>query len=129
MINAIAAFGDDAVDGVLDVAGSVQSEPRVVASAIRVLERMLYDGASLSATSMAGILEVANQRLSGTQAYIVLAKAAELAVATGDSQLRRRVERLAQDPDAVRAVIRGDDLDVENTQRRATAALASNPAR
>ena len=126
--DAIAGFGEYAVGGVTAIAGgSSGATDSQVSSALFTLKRMLNRPLTyaLSDGSRRLIVEVARQRLYGTQKPVVVGRAIELAVATGDSQLIARVRELAGDPEALEDMGIVDPSMLEYVQRRAVAELGA----
>lgn len=123
---AIVKFGDQAVPSLLSVAsrkvGLVttgmpgDTPPHVVAGALDTLSRLLATKAPVGAASRQSIAAMAGQRLTGKQEPSVIRAACKLAVATKDSALRGRVERLANDTREVKAMGVADDA-LANTVR------------
>jgi hypothetical protein len=123
----LAALGDEAAPAVLEVVRSDKDYNRVD-DGMRTLTLMI-DGSSARPVSMQTREEIrrtAQQRLAGTQYFTTLTNAIDLALALNDADLRRTVESLAVDANAVRQRgIEDPDL-VSHVQRRATRALAGN---
>lgn len=126
VINALVAFGEQAVPAVLAVTASPDSEWSAVGGGLWTLKLMVEGAAArpLSQPTLQQVRRVARQRLTGQQFVAILYHAIELAAVLGDADLRQVVERLEGDPSE--AVARGiaDSDDIEQLQRRAAAALA-----
>lgn len=99
VINAVAAFGEDAVPRLEQL---VETDTETV-PALLALRRMLTvpPRSPLSEQSRRAISALALSRLSGTQQVGVVVAASELAVATGDRAGVERVRQLAADGSAV----------------------------
>ncbi|MGH7612979.1 MAG: hypothetical protein ACREMW_02915 [Gemmatimonadales bacterium] len=126
---ALVAFGEEAVPALLAAVRSRETMDDVVDEALLTL-RFMVEGAgphSLSAGTLNDIRRAAKQRLSGKQYFSTLWWAIDLAIALKDPDLRRIVQSLASDRDAV--VARGieDSETIEETQRLAAERLAGVP--
>ena len=130
MIQALAAFGEQAAPAVLGVVTSTESHYDEVNHGLITLRFMVEQtGArSLSANTVDQIRRAAQQRLTGRQYFPTLWNAMDLAVALNDPNLRRIVQSLASNRNEV--VIRGvtDPELIEKTQKRAADRLAGVPA-
>jgi hypothetical protein len=106
VIEVLAKFGERAVGEVVGLAASETSQASDVSSALYTLRRMLESQPTypLAAQSRRRIIQVAKQRLNGKQPSAVVWRAADLAIATGDSSLRARVNQLATDPAVSRSL-------------------------
>jgi hypothetical protein len=128
VIDKIAAFGELALPEVLTLASSDSAPGRRgdTAAAILTLQRMLERPVRnpLSAKSRQQILDLAAKRLSGKQKDYVITAALDLAVATGDPSLIRRVQVIAASASDVQrmGVAETRILDVQKWANRALAA-------
>jgi hypothetical protein len=128
--DALAEFGERAVPAVLRVleATTVGS---VGAGALNCLRFMVQGvgGQPLTDVTRERIRQITKERLTTRQkSFRTVWGGIDLAVALEDPELRRIVQSLASDRDAVRALgVR--DTDIEDTQRRAIERLAGVPAR
>ena len=128
--DALAEFGERAVPAVLRVleATTVAS---VGAGALNCLRFMVQGvgGQPLTDVTRERIRQITKERLTTRQkSFRTVWGGIDLAVALEDPELRRIVQSLASDRDAVRALgVR--DTDIEDTQRRAIERLAGVPAR
>jgi len=127
VINLIVAFGDTAVQQVVDFAGTASADDPGLLGTLLALERLLVSPA-LSEDSRQSIIKVADQRLMENQPPLgVLDRAIALALATGDSALLTKVWSLANDPVAVQNLGITDPSLVTRIQQMAASRLA--PAR
>jgi hypothetical protein len=133
---AIAKFGDQAVQHVTRIArmpvGLVTTgkpgdvPPHVVSSALSTLLLVVTQHSdSLSPQSKATIESVASERLRGRQEGGVVAAACQLAVATRNPALRRRVAQLIEQPNELAAVGLTDEKWIQFVQGVARKALAA----
>ena len=120
---ALAKFGDASVAPVAAVARIPHPDRGTTSDALRALQIVLEGGTPLSSTSRTQILTVANERLTGPQYFLHVATAVDLAIATGDSSLRRRVELLANDPAQLRLMEINDPKQQKYVRDAANAAL------
>ncbi|MGH7612977.1 MAG: hypothetical protein ACREMW_02905, partial [Gemmatimonadales bacterium] len=126
---ALVAFGEQAVPALLVAVRSPETTLYVVDDALLAF-RFMVEGAGphpLSAGTLNEIRRAAKQRLTGKQHFSTLWWAIDLAIALKDPDLRRIVQSLASDRDAV--VSRGieDPETIEETQRLAAERLAGVP--
>ncbi len=124
----LADFGEPAAQPVLDVVTSTD-DGSVVMDALTSL-RLMVEGVRarpLTTKTLNDIRRVAEQRLTGEQSVTTLWRAIDLAVVLKDPDLRRTVESLASDGNAV--VTRGiTDLElIRETQMLAADRLAGVP--
>ena len=126
----LAEFGQDAAPAVLGVVTSAASAPEAVASGLFTL-RLMIEGAGarpLPAGTREDIARAAEQWLTARpQSILTLAAAIDLAAALGDPDLRRVLERLASDRDAVASLGIGAG-SIDQIQRRASDGLAGAAA-
>jgi hypothetical protein len=127
--NALVAFGEEAVPAILAAVRSPETTHYVVDGALIAL-RFMVEGAGphpRSASTLNEIRSAAKQRLIGKQYFTTVWSAIDLAVALKDPDLRRIVDSLASDRNAV--VARGIEgaETIEETQRRAADRLAGVP--
>ena len=94
--NALADLGAAAFPAVLAVVSDPGGYSLRVAGGVTALRFMVEDG-SLSTRQLEQVHDIARDRLSGTQDYMVAKDAVRLAVVLGDPELRRTVERIAAD--------------------------------
>ena len=131
VIRALAAFGEKAVPTVVDVVTSQDSIHYAVDDGLIALRFMVENTASrpLSPAALAGIRRAADQHLRNGKGLNIttLWWAIDLAVALNDRGLRRSVEQLATDWNAVEATGITDIADVQQTQKRAADRLAGVP--
>ncbi len=125
----LAAFGEDAAPAVLAVVTSAESDRDGVETGLMAL-RFMVEGATerpLSAGTRERIRLAAQQWLTARpQSILTLAAAIDLAAVLGDPDVRRILESLASDPDAVRS--RGiDGRSIEWIQKRAADRVAGVP--
>jgi hypothetical protein len=120
---ALAKFGDASVAPLAAVARIPHPDHGTTSDALKALQIVLEGGKPLSSTSRAQILTVASERLAGTQHFLHVAAAVDLAIATGDSSLRRRVELLASDPAQLRLTEINDPKQQKYVRDAAGAAL------
>lgn len=112
VLNAIADFGEDAVDAVLVRAASndVQDDP---AMAMEVLSRMLERSGvrqPLSANSRRRLVDLAGARIAPGESVAIVSAAIRLAGATRHPALRSRLQELASSDQAVaRLGVASDD--------------------
>lgn len=125
---ALADFGEPAGQPVLDVVTSTD-DASVVMDALTSL-RLMAEGVGvrpLTSKTLEDIRRVAEERLNGQQSVTTLWRAIDLAVVLKDSDLRRTVELLAADGNAVLARGVTDPELVEATQKLAADRLAGIP--
>ncbi|WP_420442619.1 hypothetical protein [Candidatus Palauibacter sp.] len=102
--NALADFGAEAFPAVFEAAADPEGHPYRVDGCLTALRFMLEDG-SLSPRQVEQVQEVVRDRLSETQHHFVVKAAVRLALALGDSGLRRIVDQLATDRTAAEALV------------------------
>ena len=102
--NALADFGAPAFPAVLAAVSDPGGHPHRVGNGLTVLRFMVEDG-SLDARQVEQVREVARERLIGPQDPFIVADAVRLALALGDPELRRTVERIATDRAAAEALV------------------------
>jgi len=127
--DALADFGEQAAPAVLAVVTSRDSGYNAVDSGLTTL-RFMVEGAGtrqLSAGTLDQIRGAAERRLLGKQYFTTLWRAIDLAVVLNDPDLRRIVESLAFDPNAV--IARGVTWApaIAHTQELAADRLAGTP--
>jgi hypothetical protein len=125
----LADFGEQAAPAVLAVVTSPKSSVYAVDEGLIAL-RFMVEGAGkrpLSAVTLEGIRRAAGHRLIGKQYFTTLWWAIDLAVVLNDPDLKKIVEALASDVNAVMA--RGVDQPhlIEKTQQIAIERLAGAP--
>ncbi len=124
----LAEFGEAAAPAVLAVVTPAEADREVVASGLLAL-RFMVEGAGqrpLSAGTRERIKRAAEQWLAARQQSILtLGAAIDLAAALGDPDLRRILESLASDANAVAS--RGIDGSIERIRKRAADRLAGVP--
>jgi hypothetical protein len=125
----LAEFGEDAAPAVLAVVTAAESDRVVVFTGLMAL-RFMIEGAAprpLSAGTRERIRQAAEQWLAARQQSILtLGAAIDLAAVLGDPGLRRILESLASDPNAVAS--RGIDArSIESIRKRAADRLAGIP--
>jgi len=123
---ALAKFGETSVAPVAAAARAPHPDRSTPSDALRALQFVLEAGKPLSTTSRAQILAVANERLTGAQYFLHVPAAIDLAIATGDSSLRRRVEQLASDPAQLRLMEITDPKQQKYVRDAANTALNRN---
>jgi hypothetical protein len=121
---ALAKFGEAAVDRVARVAREGHPDDNAVTDAIWALRYVLEGGKPMSSAARDTILIVALERLTGHQYFLHVGPAAELAIATKDPTLRRRVEQLAADPTEIERMGVTDPWQAKHVRDAAMAALA-----
>ena len=94
--NALADLGSAAFPAVMATVEDPEGHPGHIAGGLLALRFMVEDG-SLSPPQLERVREIARERLSGTQDYMVVRGGVRLAVVLGDPELRRTVERIAAD--------------------------------
>ena len=94
--DALADLGVAAFPAVLATANDPGLHPYRVSGGLTVLRFMVEDG-SLGPRQVEQVRETARERLSGTQDPFFIDDAVRLALALGDPELRRTVERIAAD--------------------------------
>jgi len=94
---ALARFGAAAVDPLVNAARGNHPDRHATADALHALEGIASKPVSLSRSDRDKVLTAAVERLSGSQHFVVVAAACDLAVATKDPALRNRVQQLAND--------------------------------
>jgi hypothetical protein len=123
---AVADFGEPAVRLVLDAIATTASTSLVQAGMMCL--RLMIEGAGdrpLSTETLAAIRRVAEERLTEPQRFVTtLWTAIDLATALDDPDLRRIVQSLATNPEAVKARGVEDPRDIKKTQERAADGLA-----
>ncbi|MXW56689.1 MAG: hypothetical protein F4X22_12130 [Gemmatimonadales bacterium] len=100
----LADLGAAAFPAVLAAVNDPGGHPYRVSGGLTVLRFMIEDG-SLNAPGLEQVREATRERLSGTQGLLVVNAAVRLALALGDPELRRTVERLATDRAFVAALV------------------------
>jgi hypothetical protein len=125
----LADFGEQAAPAVLAVVTSPKNSIDAVDEGLIAL-RFMVEGADnrpLSPVTWEGIRRAARQRLSGKQYFTTLWWAIDLAIVLKDPDLKKIVESLASDVNAIMA--RGVDQPhlIEKTQQIATERLAGAP--
>ncbi|MGH7528753.1 MAG: hypothetical protein ACREMN_00060 [Gemmatimonadales bacterium] len=123
--DALADFGEPAVPDVVRVVTSPDSPYSAVDEGLLALRFMVEGrGGRLSARTLDRIRDAAKQRLTGKQSFTTVWQAIDLAVALRDAELRRIVESLAADGDAVAALGIDNPEIIELTRQRAAGRLA-----
>ncbi len=102
--NALADLGSAAYPAVMAVVKDPEAYAVDVSGGLLTLRFMVEDG-SLNRSRLDQVREVARERLSGTQDYMVAQDAVRLAVVLGDPELRRTVERIAADRTAAETLV------------------------
>lgn len=102
--NALADLGTAAFPAVLTAVKDPAGIDMDVSGGVTTLRFMVEDG-SLNARQLEQVREVARERLSGTQNLFVVKAAVQLAIALGDPELRRIVERIAADRATAEALV------------------------
>jgi hypothetical protein len=126
-IIAIAAFGELALPEVLTLASDDSGDTMpAVMTLQRMLERPVRN--PLSASSRQQIVEMAARRLIGNQKESVILAALDLAVATGDPSLIRRVQDIGASASEVRSMGVAETGTVR-IQNRANAVLSARGLR
>lgn len=132
---ALARFGEAAVPPVLDVArgrgpdGS-EASAEMVTGALSTLQLILEARAGrLRPLLEADIVEAVHHLLSGRQHWTVLRAACGVALATGDTHLKTRADRLAHDPRAVAGLGVTDPRWIAMVQQACRAAGAATVTR
>jgi hypothetical protein len=90
---ALTRFASDAFDRVLALAANGEDAGRV-ANALATLHKIVFLDV-LPPEELARVVEIAQARMASTQAPMIWQAAVELAVATGDAQLRSTVAGIA----------------------------------
>jgi hypothetical protein len=129
-INALAEFGEPAASAVLQVLENTASTS-VEMDALLTLRFMAEGvGGPLTAGTRERMRQVARERLTTRQKSITTVRGAiDLAVALNDAELRRIVQSLASDRNAVVALRDTDAEMITRTQRIAAERLAGVPPR
>lgn len=122
-IESLARFGEKAVVPVSAAAVGTHPDLHVPSDAMRVLQRMLESGATLSKKSSDQILAIAAKRMTGTQYYLHVVAGIDLAIATNDLTLRQRVDQLSTDRTALRQMGISDARQEQYVRDAAFAAL------
>lgn len=127
--DALAEFGEPASADVLRIVTSSGDHYAVEEGLIALRFMVEGHGAQpLSSGTVAQIRQAAKQRLNGKQYFTTVWHAIDLAAALNDVELRRILDSLATDGDAVAARgIQGVEL-IRRTQARAAQRLAGAPA-
>jgi hypothetical protein len=120
---ALARFGDVALEPLAAVARQDQPDDNAVTDALHALRYVLEAGKPISPRSRDLILVTAVERLTGRQLFLHVVAGVELAVATKNPVLRRRVEQLANDPEQVRQMGIVDSRSAAQVRDAAIAAL------
>ncbi|MYC89694.1 MAG: hypothetical protein F4X22_15915 [Gemmatimonadales bacterium] len=94
--NALADLGAAALPAVLAAVNDPGGHPYRVSGGLTALRFMVEDG-SLNTRQLGQVRGAAQGRLSGTQGYFFIDDAVRLALALGDPELHRTVERIAAD--------------------------------
>ena len=102
--NALADFGAPAFPAVLAAVSDPGGHRSRVGNGLTVLRFMVEDG-SLNARQVEQVREVARERLNGSSHSFIVTAAVRLALALGDPELRRTVERIAADRATAEALI------------------------
>ena len=102
--NALADLGAAAVPAVMAAVKNPEGFGMNVSGGVTTLRFMVEDG-SLNGPQLEQVREVARERLSGSQDFFIVKAAVRLALALGDPELRRTVERLAADRGAAEALV------------------------
>ena len=102
--NALADLGAAVFPAVLAAVRDPEGFPLDIRGGMMALRFMVEDG-SLSGRQLEQVREVARERLSGTQDFVIVQTAVRLALALGDPELRRIVERIAHDREVAEALI------------------------
>ncbi|WP_419167647.1 hypothetical protein [Candidatus Palauibacter sp.] len=102
--NALANLGAVAFPAVLAAVRDPGGHPYQVSGGVTALRFMIEDG-WLNAPRLEQVREVTRERLSGSQDHFIVNAAVRLALALGDPELRRTVERIATDRAFVAALI------------------------
>jgi hypothetical protein len=127
---ALVSFGEQAAPAVLTIVTSPKSHYTEAAEGLRILRAMVEGSPQrpLSTSTMQSIRAAVKQRLTEhQQMFTPIWEAIEVAALFEDADLRRLLESLASDTDAVAALgVEMPDL-IERTQRRAADALARSP--
>lgn len=129
-MSALAEFGELAAPAVLQVVetttdGSVEDDAMTTLRFIA--ERV---GRSLTGSIRTSMCKAARERLTTPQKFVTTVwKAIDLAVAVDDAELRRVVQSLASDRNAVIALINTEPDLIDRTQRLASERLAGIPPR
>lgn len=96
VFDGLADLGAVAFPAVLSAVNDPGGHPYRVSGGVTVLRFMVEDG-SLNPRQLRQVRQVARERLSGSQHFLVADAAVRLALALGDPELRRTVERIATD--------------------------------
>lgn len=130
LIQPLADFGEAAAPSVIAVVMSPQSHYNAVDDALRVLRFMVEKQQSrpISPATLVQIRRATQERLQGTQKFTTLWYAIDLAAVLGDSELRHRIEDLANHPSEVTARGVIEPRLIAQTQKRAADRLAGMPA-
>ncbi len=127
-IFALADFGESATQSVLDVVTSTDDGSVVMDALISL--RLMAEGVGvrpLTTKTLNDIRRVAEQRLTGAQWVTTLWRAIDLSVVLKDPDLKRIVESLASDENAVAARGITDPELIKQTQKHAADRLAGVP--
>jgi hypothetical protein len=133
--NALADLGAAAFPATLAAVSDPGGHPSRTAHGLTVLRFMVEDG-SLNGRQLEQVRETALERLSGSQHSGVVKTAVRLALALGDPELRRTVERIATDRAVAEAVVLdafpliagSHDEDTNSVQERARLFLSGGGA-
>ena len=95
-MDALADLGAAALPAVLAAVSDPGGHSYRVANGLTALRFMVEDG-SLNGRQVERVRDIARERLSGPQDPFIVADAVRLALALGDPELRRTIERIAHD--------------------------------
>ena len=135
VFDALADLGTAAFPAVLAAVNDLDGHPYRVSGGVTVLRFMVEDG-SFNGRQLEQVRDAARERLSGTQDPFILRSAVRLALALGDPELRRTVERIATDRvfaealvlDAFPLVAGSHDEDTDSVQEYARLFLSGGGA-
>ncbi|WP_420439805.1 hypothetical protein [Candidatus Palauibacter sp.] len=96
VMDALADLGAAAFPATLAAVSDPGGHPHRVSGGVTVLRFMVEDGV-LNGRQLEQVRDAARERLSGTQDPFILRAAVRLALALGETELRRTVERIAAD--------------------------------
>lgn len=125
---ALAEFGERAVPDLIRVAAAPDNHYEVVDHALQSLRRVVDAGiTTLSVASRQALRGLASDRMARGQYFTTLWYAMDLAMASGDVELRRTVDSLASHASSLRARGITDNEVIARTQKRARDLIRAYP--
>lgn len=123
-LDGLVKFGEQIVPVVAKIARDRnETNVHLVAGAMRALEKIKLAQGTVSSSTHAEMVGIANSRLSGKQEPVILVVACRLAAATGDPGLRARVQQLATSRSELTKMSVTDDASVKYVQDAARKVL------